>query len=275
MDDDLRADVAQAKLCCPSYYADCAVPILLKTDGSMVSHGTGTLFRMADHKFLVTAAHVVVADRHGDPDKSLFLVAPSGSAPIPLCGKMTATHFAGGWEFDPHDIALVELADPTASALSNSTFLCQADIEPNDDFADDYYFVVGFPTSWARMTEDESRGLELLTYFTQPHLDTVASSNYRPDWHLLLRRAGGERFTGERAEMPASVCGMSGGSVWRTYYTRGGTDGSARVVAVQTSSYRSETMLKSIKWGAIAQIIYNEYPDLRPATSLVMPRRSP
>ena len=62
MDDQIhvqrRIDEA-ANAQAPSYAWDSTVPIVIANEGTVNQFGTGTLFRVANHFFLVTAGHVI------------------------------------------------------------------------------------------------------------------------------------------------------------------------------------------------------------------------
>jgi len=252
-------------------WASCTVAILVDYGEGMRQHGTGTLVRIAEHPFLVTASHVVVPPKK-EFKMDLFLVGPSGTAPIPLVGSRVVTHSPGGCDDDPADIAVWELQDITISNLGECTFLRQTDIVADDDFAEDYYFFTGFPTVWAKTDDEPDRGLQLLSYCTQLYEGSTTSPTFRPDWHVLLRCGGALQVTGERAEMPKDLRGISGCSIWRSYFTTSGAKGRARVVAVQTGTLKNGTVVQATRWALVVKMISDSYPHLRSAFSLLLPR---
>lgn len=260
-------------------YDFCTVAILWdRPDGIRVQRGTGTLVRFGGIPFLVTASHVLVSHKKGTDPLRLLIIGPAGGEPITLTGEMLVSHKPGGAEDDDYDVAIFELPQEIVAALGECVFLSQTDIVADDDFADDYYFVSGIPTDWAKIEGEPTDGLVLLTYCTQPFLgETSSFGGYKPELHFLLSRGGGLHISGEPAEMPKSLEGISGCSIWRSYYTTTHDDevGQARVVAVQTGTYLKGTAIKGTRWSVVKAILAEFYPNLRPAMSrLLLPRRS-
>lgn len=253
-------------------YATCAVAILNRTGDGFLQRGTGTLFRIGLRSFVITASHVVVAGKLEKPLR-LCIVGQSG-IPVQLNGPAIVSHETGGADDDQADVAAVELNSGVVRALGESEFLHQVDVAPDDDCPPDYYFFTGFPTVWAKLDDQPDQGLELLTYCTQPYEGSTSSYwTYRPDWHILLRRGGGLHLSGERADMPSELNGISGCSIWRSYFVTSETEGQARVVAVQTMVYgKTQKVIRATRWSLVVKMLFDLYPDLRPAMSLRLPR---
>src|SRR5438874_712036 len=89
----------------PSWAWDCTVPVVIVHEGAVHHFGTGTLFRVADHFFLVTAGHVV--KQACDRGKTLGIGGSEGANFIALSGEALVSS-EGQFETsdDPLDIAL-------------------------------------------------------------------------------------------------------------------------------------------------------------------------
>jgi hypothetical protein len=247
-------------------WSTCTAAILKDNNGTLSQHGTATLFRMGGRFFAVTASHVVVPEK-ANSRLRLWLVNCHGDAVL-LRGEAVVSHRPGGRDDDPADVAVVVLTTGEVEALEGCSFLCQVDIAPGDNLADDYYFWSGFPQEWAALSGPKPN-LELLTYCTQPYRGrTSGFRNFNPDWHLLLRCGGALELSGERAKMPRWLEGISGCSIWRSYYVNGGESGSSRVVAVQTGKHLNGTVVKATRWSFVVKMLFANYPDLRPAMDL-------
>jgi hypothetical protein len=235
-------------------------------------HGTGTLFAISDHRFLVTASHVVVPTKP-EFEMTLWLIGPEGTPPVRLVGTRIVTHSPGGVDDDAADVAIWALEESTISGLGNCTFLRQSDIVADDDFAEDYYFLSGFPIEWANTGRGPERGATLVTYTTQSYVgDPPVARSYRPDWHILLALGGGMDLDGSPKPLPREIKGMSGCSIWRSYFrTQNGAE-TARVVAVQTGTLQNNTIIKGTRWAIVVNMLLEYYPELNKAMSLKLPR---
>ena len=72
--------------------------------------------------------------------------------------------------------------------------------------------------------------------------------------------------------MPPTLHGLSGGSIWRSYYVNREGEGGARVVAVQTGTYRNTSITKGTRWALVVKMLHDSSPHVRRALSLELPR---
>jgi hypothetical protein len=81
--------------------------------------------------------------------------------------------------------------------------------------------------------------------------------------------------TGTESELPQSLKGISGCSIWQAYYeglpSKTWTVDDAVVVAVQTGTYRKGTVVRGTRWWLIEKVLEKNYPDLKAPLSLVTP----
>ena len=246
------------------------VAVVLERDGRPWQHGTGTLFRFGHLSFLVTAGHVVrAADQY-----SLYLVGASERC-IPLKGQRIYT---SGEQDDLFDLAIWKLEDETIEGLGACTYLRQIDVSPADDLGPDDYFLTGFPTENADTDHERGgvQGLGRLTFFTSI-FDGDASGlpNYRSDCHLLLS-CSDDKISLNEAAFPAKLNGISGCAVWRSFASgpqRRWQAGRARIVGVQTSTYRNHSIIKATRWNNVGKILYEKFPELRGSLNLLFPTK--
>lgn len=251
--------------------AGCTVPITAEKDGRVVQCGTGTLFRVADVSFLITASHVEEDATRGG--YRLGIADALARPPIvPLYGLAR-----GHRELD---VVVWELPPKIVAQLPNRKFLTvhhadRANRRPGKGI----YLLCGFPECWS-VTDYEYQKLSL-TPFTQLtgayEGDIQNLEGYEPRFHILLAtpKDDARYLDGPDTGVPDRVHGMSGCSIWQVYYeglsSRHWTQDDAVVVGVQTGVYRKGAVTKGTRWWVIDQIIRQGYPQLAGPLSLVTP----
>ena len=75
------------------------------------------------------------------------------------------------------------------------------------------------------------------------------------------------------APLPERFNGISGCAIWQTWWPSRGRLGDrqargVKVVGVQTSYYRSQLLIKATHWGAVAELIRQAFPTLRPVLGM-------
>lgn len=239
-------------------------------DGEPVQVGTGTLFAVGDTHFVVTATHVL--DRV-DRDGAACAFVPGGEVgeygtrlnPVPLFGNShRAPH--------PVDVAVLALEPESAAGLVGRRFLRLTDAclapEPLG-----LGWVWGFPEERIRTVAPGAKAFEPLNMAT-PILshDGAGLLDFDPEIHFVLNAAptGFAWSDGSGpAALPHRFEGISGSSVWQTWWpSRGGPDEQrarmVRVVGIQTSFYRKPALIKATNWGAVVEVIRQALPGLRP-----------
>ena len=109
--------------------------------------------------------------------------------------------------------------------------------------------------------------------------DTSMFSGYDANKHVLVEVPKDRSTDPQDAEqeLPHSLNGISGSSVWQAY--REGSSGrdwtldDAMIVAVQTGTFRNGTVIKGTRWWIVDVIIREKYPSLGAALSLAIPRK--
>ncbi len=248
------------------------IPIMVMYDGKLGLLGTGSLFRIADAHFLVTAAHVL---ERANEHKAPILVGSTGyTHPLQI----------GGGSFkaadDSLDVAIWRLSEKTVGCLNNNTFLCLQDVLALDRFDDDNYFVCGFPCehSTVAATETEVAQAAPLEFCTTLfHGDTSDAPGYSPAHHILLSADRKFLYKGRGPDrsLPDSFGGLSGCSIWKANASGRAQElwkpGQAKLVAVQTCAYpprKTHKMLRGTAWREVGGLIGAVFPELKPSFGL-------
>jgi hypothetical protein len=227
------------------------VPIFRETCFVMESGGTGTLFRVAESSFLVTASHALDVC-----DEGLGIYVPrfGTSHLVQIHGRRHRVV--------SHDIAVIELPQPVVDELGPYTYLTpdQAYLS-RDRLGQGLYYVHGYPSCYAfpSIVEATIRASALnipARRLTGIHRDIRTSS--LPDEYILLN-AFANAF---------DLNGISGCSIWLAH---GDNDDpcawhseSARVVAVETGTYRRHTIIEGTVIRQVFRMLYQALPALRP-----------
>jgi hypothetical protein len=262
---DLPAFGGQLEALTMARFAKSVVPIFGSTGDGMTAEGTGTLFQIADARFLVTATHVLEFMADHPDEQSLYTTDFGAGPPVPLLG-----HFAGR-DQRPLDVAAVRLADETVASLPRRTFLRFSDVFLGSTPDEWPFFVHGYPVALLK------RGVNGAP--TAPTALTIPTSKYRgttghlgdsePGIHLFLNLPDANLSDGVNMDvrMP-ELKGVSGCSIWAGLPTA--ATGTARfdavkVVAVQTGVFHRAGAIKGTLWTGALMLIGQRWPDLRPA----------
>jgi len=269
--DEIHAFLERMQAALHPLFLSCVVPISCSRDGVFGVCGTGTLFRVANKSFLVTASHV-----YDEAEKRGFQLAICDLVPttpaIPLHGRIQG--------HDHYDVAIWELPQDVVDGLPNRSFLTvhHADREGRRQ-SQGGYCVHGFPVAFSSV----DLGNELVkanpfTFWAGTYqADTSNFTNYDPKIHILLHTPReGVHWAGEGPPpIPDTLHGMSGCSIWQAYYeglsVKHWTPNDAVVVAVQTGVYKNGTIVKGTRWWVVDRIIRECYPELAGPLSLVLP----
>lgn len=271
----------------PSCAWDCTVPIVIVHNGDVHHFGTGTLFRVADHFFLVTAGHVI--KQACENGKSLGIGGSDDGHFIALRGQsLVSSEGQYGTSADPLDIALHRISVDDRARLAKKRFLLFDDIEFTPQSATAVYTLFGFPAVWSSPSTSAGENVtyKALQYTTcRFDRDTSILEEYQERLHLLLDgqldQATNEDGTSAEfldandrpVAFPRGLGGTSGCSVWRigdlTIPLDRWVAEKARLVAVQTGVYHTQRAIKATRWIAVSTLIHAAFPELRPAMRLL------
>jgi hypothetical protein len=247
------------------------IGIILIVEQSLHQFGTGTLFRVGEESFLVTAAHVV--EESTRLKRNLCLTGPKKNFVGLNGGAYTSSE-------ETFDIALIHLSKETAAGLEGSTFLILNDVSCDTDLSQGVFTLFGFPGVWSGK---EPTGLRIKPFqFTSYAYSDDSSNleNFDPKIHFLIN--GGPKeitdidanpvsFTksdGSPMSFPRELSGISGCSVWKIGDLRTVDKDAVRprpqIVGVQSCVYPTKECIRATKWAAVVGMIHQYFPALRP-----------
>lgn len=251
---------------------DATVAIVAEQNG-IVQHGTGTLLRIADRYFLVSAAHVLRQAHDGQA--ILFLGSQDDKGLLQLYKNFQCVR-ADRFD-DSLDVAVSELDQEMVDHLGAHRFLGLMDIVTQDcSSEEDIYLVTGYPTAIATKWQPGQSTMILPRWSLLTALYTGKKNftTYQKGHNILLQRSGNTVSIGELdIPMPPKLEGISGGGIWKTNYAAlqdGWTADKAKLVAVETSVFANA--IKGTSFKAVAKLICQAYPELRPSFELYLPK---
>ena len=259
--------------------------IVLDEDKTLHQFGTGTLLRVAEESFIITAAHVM--KEAVKFDKGLCITASNESF-VQIYGNWVySSEGQYGTTEDPFDIAILRLDSNIVGRLKDSLFLRLHDVNFNEDLSKGIFCLLGYPSVLSQSSTNEETDLILkpfqyVTYSYEGPTDML--SEYQSRLHLLLGASpqestdiNGRPFIflnreGKHLQFPRDLGGISGCSVWMVGASNIPMDEWDKerpsIVAVETSVYPRPQIIKATRWIAVSTLLYEAFPKLRPALSL-------
>ena len=270
--------------CIPELTVNSTIGIVVAKPPYVELLGTGTLLAIADHRFVVTAAHVIKEASK----RTIGIMSGSKGNFIALTGHyFLSSAESHEHSHDPYDVAIYELSERECSHLSAVEFVRIGDVAFNTDISSGFFLITGFPRVCSTTIDEaqETMRATLLQYGTCALESTVCGlQNYDPQFHILLRatpeflfdHTGKEtRFrmrTGFPAQMPGDLRGVSGCSVWKIGDYMKPVDSWAkaecRLVGIETSIYSEPGAIKVTRWNAVATLLYEAVPAIRPVIKM-------
>lgn len=253
------------------------VPFYAVQNDKVVRDRSGVLLRIADEHFILTASHglkaIVEAQIHlyvgwNDNDR----------VPVPIPDS-----FFHMTEEDCRDVAAIKLSHETAGKiLSEKEPIALRDVTIQENRSLGLFFVCGFPQAWTTVMKDdiESVPLSFLGGFYSGQLSPEAKIQYDRDIHALFEfhREAVRSSDLQKEKLPAfkGIKGISGCGIWRVVNWKRDDPSSLRtdqlqLVAIQHRYYEDYNYVHSTWIRFAVQQIYNNYPEMRNAMSLVYP----
>jgi hypothetical protein len=266
----------------PKHAWKSTVAIVIANSPSVDILGTGSLFQIADHPFVVTAAHVIgVAHVH---HKTIGISGDSHSL-ISVHGDWTSSVSRLGE--DPFDVAVYPLPATAVQQLSRFRFLRIDDISFDKRPEAGVFTLFGHPGIWSSPSQGggeplQSKGLEYTAVAYKG--DVEALTGYQPKYHLLLDAqahqvtwSDGSKATlidqeGKIRAFPMDLGGISGCPVWRIGDLNIPLDKwhklPPKVVGVGTCVCQ-KAIIRVTRWVAVTTLIDAAFPELRSAISTI------
>lgn len=247
--------------------------------------GTGTLFRVADESFLVTAGHVA---KDAVDCNTPLCVPTSGDSFVQLHGNwFCSTDNQYGISKDPFDIAVLKLTSEVVEKLAADSFLRLNEIDFEEDLSKGIFALFGYPsrlsTPSTRSNDTLSiRPFQFVTYAYEGLTDFIKDFNER--LHLLLSAKPTDMTSisgmsgglvdrnGNPIDFPKGLGGISGCSVWRIGRRDRAivrwAEEKPKIVAVQTGVYEDSQIIKATRWIGVSTLMHSAFPELRAALDL-------
>ncbi|HEY1600871.1 MAG TPA: trypsin-like serine protease [Pirellulales bacterium] len=256
-----------------------SVPILVEIENQVRQHGTGTLFRIGDKSFLVTAAHVVTsADAGGHP---LVFGRLEGGGVFVVEDVWTITRPDRPGEKDFRDIAIMQLGHGAVEFFANHDFVRLANVDPRMPNRGDLFCVYGFPNETSTPGEFKGQKGELRPIKLHTGLyegSTADFETYRSSHHILLnaRKSNICGDSGGQFDFPERLNGISGCGIWRTLSAASGYQAvdEPNLIAVQTVFYAKARVMRGTSWHTVLSLFQMQWPELLRAAAIWLPPRA-
>lgn len=271
----------------PTWIWDTVLSIAVQRGDRLAQHGTGSLLSIGQERFIVTAAHVVrmAIERNLRLYCSLANGVYHALSRDWICSLSSNT----GTNSDAFDVAVYKLDASLVHAFSSGRCARSVDVEDTFDEEHAVYSLFGFPQAWtendrADRTVLAMKRLEFVGYTYTG--DVRKLEEFQPEYHLAIRAKMDEvrdenacetRFTtlgGFPLSFPKDLQGISGCPVWRVGDRRlpitQWKSIEPKLVAVEGAAYESG-VIKATRWKAISTLIYQAFPEIRPAFELFRP----
>lgn len=278
------AQVARAmNRCVPPLIARSTVAIVGSKDRVLRQLGSGTLLALADHRFFVTAAHVL--RQASETEATVGISGTKDGRFVAASGNWMLSGDKGGT--DEHDVAVYSLNPRQGERFAGSAFVRVADVAFDFNAETACFVVSGFPAMWSTpmAPSDDTMTSKMLQYGTFALQGSTAGlEGFHPRRHFLLEASPSDLLDGEGqrtavrtrtgfpAQMPHDLVGVSGCSVWTIGDFSLPIDtwqpAHAKLVGVETSVYKSRRAIKATRWSSVASLLYAAVPDVRPVLEM-------
>ena len=271
--------------CIPELVRRSTVGIVASVNQHLRQIGTGTLLAVAEHRFVVTAAHV--AHQGALANATLGVSGTLDGNLVAAAGNWILSGEVADRSSDEHDIGIYEFSAEQAAHFGDDVFVRVADVDFPVDLSHAYFVVSGFPAIWSNsLTPSETTILaKLLQYGTFVLQGSVAGlAGYNPARHFLLdaspnfllnhkgQEASLRTRTGYPAQIPRDLAGVSGCSVWMLGDLRRPIEQwstkTARLVGIETSVYERRQAIKVTRWNGVTTLLHAAFPQLRPVLEM-------
>jgi hypothetical protein len=277
-------NLTQIDQCIPDLSIRSSVALVQPSGTLLRQIGSGTLLAVAEHKFIVTAAHVVrCALKDG---RTLGVSGSINDKFVATSGKWIVSGGEDNSE-DPFDVAIYEFSSEQSSHFIPESFVRIGDVSFEEDLSNKYFLVTGFPGMWSTTSANDVEPIKsrLLQYGTYAFRgNTVGLTGFRPDHHILLEAKPEDTVdnignpisfrtrNGFPAQIPADLAGISGSSVWAIGDLQipmaAWSSKHSRLVGIETSVYAIRGVIKATRWNAITTLLYQAFPAVRPTIEM-------
>jgi len=270
--------------CIPSLVAKSTVGLVASVNQFSRQIGSGTLLAIAEHRFVLTAAHVI---RQASESGATLGISGTIDGLFITAKGTWALSEAAKTDGDENDIAIYELTKDECRRFADDVFVRIGDVAFPSNVTHSYFVVSGFPSMWSTSIgpSEPTVHAKMLQYGTIAFQgNAVALPGFNPNYHFLLEASpdlmidhqGNETYfrtrTGHSASMPRDLGGISGCSVWVLGDLRKPLEkwmrDDARLVGVETSVYVQSKAIKVTRWNAVTSLLYAAFPQVRPVLEM-------
>jgi hypothetical protein len=248
------------------------VVILIVRGNSLQVFGSGTLLSIDGESLLVTAGHVI--EDAGAQNLTIIRADQTQKDDIiPLEGEAVVS------PRDKLDIAVLRLKPEVAARFDKGDFLRLEQTCRDRDLAEAMFAVIGFPEIMSGI----EGGILKFTKFHHVAPSFVGKVSglklfdsrihFLVDADLSETRLMDGKFmefkdrSGEHAQFPGELGGISGGSVWKLGDNPKDCalrkPGSGRLVGVAVAAYEKSRCIRASRWSDIIDLLRVAMPDLR------------
>jgi hypothetical protein len=254
----MGADVTDVKELVGQFMRTRTIPLVWNADGYTSSVGTGTLFRIADRHFIITARHIF--DKYA-PEKIRYPARRDYATSLATIGLARVVKP----DTEAFDVAVIELLEEAAKDRLSAgwEFLTLDNVAPAS--TDGVFALMGYPEFTCRSELwTPPKGI---VYSSDRIIDPPKEAkNVNPDVDLFFEY--GRTAVADDKEIDApELPGTSGCSVWEYVDLDGGfwaSEKVTKVVGVQSAWLRGK-YFRAVSWGVVASILSRMDPDLKDA----------
>jgi hypothetical protein len=224
---------------------------------------SGTLFRVGDKHFIVTAAHVVTSFRVEGRQLRIGLDSPKRPQPVAAADQDVAIDTRG-------DVAVIRLQSDVIARLANPRFLELSDIAFDAEIKDWRCVLFGYLWEGTQPGKDYAQLLvHNYKHWTKAYGGSVAAESFDESIHVLVEY---DKYCwsvpdGVPKQSPKSLGGLSGSSLWRIFTPQhieeGWCEQAAKVVAVENLVYDGR-IIRCTRWNLVPPLIASLEPSVEP-----------
>jgi hypothetical protein len=263
------------------------VPIFISNDKQIEILGSGVLFKIASHHFLISAAHVFDKVKVASDAEGWYISLGTGASPnsdrpfvdLKKTYVLLSAKTGFGREDDPLDVAVAKLPDDIVEVLlRHRRFLNQSELDPHDPQSPmSRYALFGYPTISGTMKRDERMFL-----YTPFLLGTQICTRDRGELHpppdpnatILLDFSTVACATIEDGKpgTPPDPRGISGCGIWRIIdgpqsVNRWKPD-HVKLVGIETGYREDKLYIRGTRINVVLNFLVQKYPEVRSALAL-------
>lgn len=223
--------------------------------------GSATLFQVGEHRFLITAAHVV--DQLCNDHTELRIGGGEPNRPMPFNIEDDAIALD-----EKNDIAAIKIPSSELGMFANKRFLSLSEIDFANEIEDWHCMLFGYLWTGSGASHDSSRFLlHNHTLWTRQSSQRVLANSFIPEQHLLLNYSGDSwSMKGDQQKTSHfNLAGISGSSLWKTFRpcdVEGGWSISVpKVIGVENLVY-DDRVIRCTKWKEVLSLLTEIEPGV-------------